>query len=82
MIGWVERMSGVQKARYGTITDTGDMDATPEPAARGIAPLRYSSSGGDAIRFQRIDHSAVLGAFRLVARADTPVASHNEDLEP
>ena len=80
-IGWVERLSHVDMALYGTIAKHGGLDAIAELADGGITAFKLSTYEYDAVRFPRIDHPTMVAAFAAIAATGLPVSVHNEDQE-
>ena len=80
-IEYVNRLSHVDMALYGTITKTGGVDAIAGLAEAGVCSFKLSTYEYDAVRFPRIDHPTMVAAFREIAKTGLMVAIHNEDQE-
>ena len=80
-IAYVNRLSHVDMALYGTIKKTGGVDAIAGLAEAGVCSFKLSTYEYDAVRFPRIDHPTMLAAFREIAKTGLMVAVHNEDQE-
>lgn len=80
-VEWVNRLSHVDMALYGTITKAGGVEAIAGLAEAGACSFKLSTYEYDAVRFPRIDHPTMLAAFREIARTGLMCAIHNEDQE-
>lgn len=80
-IEYVNRLSHVDMALYGTITKTRGVDAIAGLAEAGVCSFKLSTYEYDAVRFPRIDHPTMVAAFREIAKTGLMVAIHNEDQE-
>lgn len=80
-VGWVERLSHVDVALYGTIRKSGGLEDIAGIAEAGASAFKVSTYEYDAHRFPRIDHPTMLSAFAEIATTGLMVAVHNEDQE-
>jgi allantoinase len=80
-VGWVERLSHVDMALYGTIKKSGGLEDIAAIAEAGASSFKVSTYEYDAHRFPRIDHPTMLSAFAEIAKTGLMVAVHNEDQE-
>jgi allantoinase len=80
-IEYVNRLSHVDMALYGTITKTGGVGAIAGLAEAGVCSFKLSTYEYDALRFPRIDHPTMVAAFAEIAKTGLMVAVHNEDQE-
>ena len=80
-VEWVNRLSHVDMALYGTIRKTGGIEDIAGIAEAGASAFKVSTYEYDAHRFPRIDHPTMLSAFAEIAKTGLMVAVHNEDQE-
>ena len=80
-VEWVNRLSHVDMALYGTIRKTGGIEDIAGIAEAGASAFKVSTYEYDAHRFPRIDHPTMLSAFAEIAATGLMVAVHNEDQE-
>jgi allantoinase len=80
-VEFVERLSHVDMALYGTIRKDGGLDEIAGIAEAGASAFKVSTYEYDAHRFPRIDHPTMLAAFAEIATTGLMVAVHNEDQE-
>ena len=80
-VEWVNRLSHVDMALYGTIRKTGGIEDIAGIAEAGASAFKVSTYEYDAHRFPRIDHPTMLAAFAEIAATGLMVAVHNEDQE-
>ncbi|MEY4793148.1 MAG: hypothetical protein RL724_84, partial [Pseudomonadota bacterium] len=80
-IEYVNRLSHVDMALYGTILKSGGVDAIAGLAEAGVCSFKLSTYEYDPVRFPRIDHPTMVAAFREIAKTGLMVAVHNEDQE-
>ena len=80
-VEWVNRLSHVDMALYGTIKKSGGLEDIAAIAAAGASAFKVSTYEYDAHRFPRIDHPTMLAAFAEMAGTGLMVAVHNEDQE-
>ena len=80
-VEWVNRLSHVDMALYGTITKHDGVDAIAGLAEAGACSFKLSTYEYDATRFPRIDNTTMVAAFREIAKTGLMVGIHNEDQE-
>ena len=80
-VEWVNRLSHVDMALYGTIKKENGVDAIAGLAEAGCCSFKLSTYEYDATRFPRIDNTTMVEAFREIAKTGRMVGIHNEDQE-
>ena len=80
-VEWVNRLSHVDMALYGTITKHDGVEAIAGLATAGACSFKLSTYEYDATRFPRIDNTTMVAAFREIAKTGLMVGIHNEDQE-
>ena len=80
-VEYVNRLSHVDMALYGTILKSGGVDAIAGLAEAGACSFKLSTYEYDPVRFPRIDHPTMVAAFREIAKTGLMVGVHNEDQE-
>jgi allantoinase len=80
-VEWVNRLSHVDMALYGTIRKTGGIEDIAGIAEAGASAFKVSTYEYDAVRFPRINNTMMVEAFAEIAKTGLMVAIHNEDQE-